>query len=72
MQSDMTTGPDLRLRRTAMGVTQTDLASRIGTSVSWVTRRESLANVKPKDAEKYLTGLRTFGAVPTVTVEVAA
>ncbi len=72
MQSEVTTGPDLRLRRTAMNVTQTDLAARIERSVSWVTRRESLAVVKSADADRYLTGLRTFGPVPTVTVEVAA
>lgn len=71
MQSVMTTGPDLRLRRTAMAVTATALAARIGVSVSWVSRRESLANVNEKDAAKYLTGLATFGPVPTVEVRAA-
>lgn len=71
MHNEMTTGPDLRLRRTAMHVSQTELALRIGVSVSWVTRRESLAVVKDKDASRYLTGLATFGNVPTVTVKVA-
>lgn len=69
MQSQMTTGPDLQLRRVAMGVTQAALAERMGVNANWVTRRESKARVKAEDAEKYLTGLATFGTVPTVTVQ---
>lgn len=72
MQRDMTTGPDLQLRRVAMGVTQAALAERIGVNPNWVTRRESKARVKAEDAEKYLTGLATFGTVPEITVKVAA
>lgn len=55
-----------------MHVTASALAERIAVSVSWVSRRESLAVVKDKDADKYLGGLATFGTVPTVTVKVAA
>jgi transcriptional regulator with XRE-family HTH domain len=69
MQNEMTTGPDLRLRRTAMHVTASALAARINVSLSWVSRRESLAVVKEAEAQRYLAGLATFGAVPTVTVE---
>ena len=32
-------------------------------------KAESKARVKAEDAEKYLTGLATFGTVPTVTVQ---
>lgn len=71
MQSDMTTGPDLQLRRVAMGVTQIALAERMGVSPNWITRRESKARVKAEDAQKYLAGLATFGTVPTVEVKVA-
>lgn len=72
MQIGMTPGPDLRLRRTAMGITQTALAKRLNVSLSWVSRRESLANVNEKDAARYLGGLATFGTVPIVKVERAA
>ena len=71
MQSDMTTGPDLQLRRVAMGITQAALAERIGVNPNWITRRESKARVKAEDAEKYLTGLATFGTVPVVEVRAA-
>lgn len=71
MQSDMTTGPDLQLRRVAMGVTQAALAARCGVTSNWISRRESKARVKAEDAEKYLTGLGTFGTVPTVEVRAA-
>ena len=72
MQTAMTTGPDLQLRRVAMGITQAALAERMGVSPNWVTRRESKARVKAEDAEKYLTGLATFGTVPTVVVRTEA
>ena len=71
MHSEMTTGPDLRLRRTAMHITASALAERLNVSLSWVSRRESLAVVKEADAKRYLSGLATFGTVPTVEVRVA-
>lgn len=71
MQVNMQTGPDLQLRRVAMGVTQAALAERIGVNPNWITRREARARVKAEDAERYLAGLATFGTVPTVEVKVA-
>lgn len=71
MQNEMQTGPDLQLRRVAMGITQAALAEAMGVSPNWITRRESKARVKAEDAAKYLTGLATFGTVPTVEVKVA-
>ena len=72
MNDMQTTGPDLQLRRVAMGITQVRLAEAMGVTTNWITRRESKARVKAEDAEKYLAGLATFGTVPTVKVEVAA
>lgn len=72
------TGPELQLKRIAMGVTQAELAAKIvdprtgePTNASWVTRREGKARVRPVDEAAYLTGLATFGTVPTVRIEVA-
>lgn len=71
MQSEMVSGPELQLRRVAMGLTQTALQERIGARPGWVYRQETKARVKPADAERYLAGLATFGTVPTVEVKVA-
>jgi transcriptional regulator with XRE-family HTH domain len=64
----MSTGTDLRLKRTAMNVTVSDLADRIGVPASSVSRWETSLRVPVKAEARYLTALATFGTIPTVTV----
>lgn len=64
----MTTGTDLRLRRTAMNVNLGELASRVGVPASSVSRWETALRVPTKAEKRYLEALATFGTIPTVTV----
>lgn len=64
----MSTGTDLRLKRTAMNVQLGDLAARIGVPASSVSRWETSVRVPSKAEARYLEGLATFGTIPTVVV----
>ena len=64
----MATGTELRLKRTAMNVTIGDLAARMRVPASSISRWESAVRVTAKAEERYLTGLATFGTIPTVIV----
>lgn len=61
-------GKDLRLRRIAMDVSVTSLAEAIGCQPSQINRWENHRRVTAKAVERYLTGLATFGTIPTVEV----
>lgn len=64
----MSTGTDLRLKRTAMNVSLSDLADAIGAQKSAVSRWETAIRVPAKAEVRYLKGLATFGTIPTVVV----
>lgn len=64
----MSTGTDLRLKRTAMNVALGDLAARLGVPASSVSRWETALRVPAKAEVRYLEALATFGTIPTVTV----
>lgn len=51
------TGLDLRLRRTALLVTQTDLARELGVSRQAVGNLEALLRPNPRAIDRYLSAL---------------
>lgn len=65
MTDVIVTGLDLKLARVARFVKATDLAARMGTSPSAVSRIESRFAVDPAIAKKYRDALATFPAVTT-------
>jgi len=56
------TGLDLRLRRTAAFVTQTDLAREIGVSRQSVGNLEALLRPHPRAVARYLAALEQLSA----------
>ena len=60
------TGIDLRLKRVALRVTVTDLASAMGVSTSRVSHIETRDKVTPDAERRYLEALATLSTVPTV------
>lgn len=68
---EMTSGPELQLRRIAMGVDQGAVDRAAKRYQGWASRIEGKAKVKPTLADEYLAALATFGAIPTVRVEAA-
>lgn len=67
----MTSGKELELLRVAMDLTQTALAERVGVSLTTIGRWEGQRRVDQRAVDRYLTGLATFGTIPTIEVSVA-
>ncbi len=60
MTQMLSTGPDLKHARNQRGITQQELADRMGVSVATVTRLEQRYIVKPATARRYEDALATF------------
>lgn len=60
MTQMLATGPDLKYARNQLGITQQELADRMGVSVATVTRLEQRYIVKPATAHRYQDALATF------------
>lgn len=65
MNHMLVTGPDLKHSRNQRGVTQQELADRMGVNVATVTRLESKYIVKPATARRYQDALATFPSLTT-------
>lgn len=64
----MTTGKELQLKRIAMDVQAGALAERVGVTNSTISRWENSRRVATKAETRYLTGLATFGTIPTIDI----
>lgn len=62
------TGPELELKRVAMGVDQGPLARAAGVTQQTISRWENAARVREDKAKRYLEALATFGTIPTIVV----